>query len=343
MKKLNVGVVGAAGLAAGKLVQLLLMHESVQIVLLTDIKELEGRSIQSFHPILRARLPLKISSYDPRKIKKMCDVVFFATPHGFSMRHVDELLKGRLKVIDLSGDFRLKDPRVFAQWYGMAHENSRALQEAVYGLPEFHAKEIKRARLISNPGCYPTSVILGAAPLLKKGLALPRIIAHSVSGVSGAGRSRPQDFQLVDMDENIRPYKVGTHQHTPEMEQELSCISKKSVTVLFAPHVGGYRCGIISTLYLAPRAKLLSTEGIIDVYRKTYAGKPFVRIYEPGKLPQVSDAVGTNFCDIGATYDERTHTYIITAVIDNLIKGAGGQAIQNMNIACRFPETLGLI
>jgi len=343
MKKVCVGIVGAAGLAAGKLIQLLLRHERVQIVLLTDIKELEGRSIQSFHPILRERLPLKISSYDPKAIRKMCDVVFFATPHGFSMRHVGELLNGRLKLIDLSGDLRLKDPRVFAQWYGMAHENTRALQEAVYGLPEFHAKEIKKARIISNPGCYPTSVILGAAPLLKKGLALPRIIAHSVSGVSGAGRSRPQDFQLVDMDENIRPYRVGTHQHTPEMEQELSCVSKKTVTVLFVPHVGCYRYGIISTLYLAPRAKLLSTEEVINIYRRTYSGKPFVRVYEAGKLPQLSDAVGTNFCDIGVVSDKRTKTYIVTSVIDNLIKGAGGQAVQNMNIACGFSETLGLI
>jgi len=343
MKKLNVGVVGAAGLAAGKLIQLLLSHEGVQIVLLADIKELEGRSIQSFHPILRGMLPQKISSYDPVKIKKMCDVVFFATPHGFSMRHVGELLNGRLKVIDLSGDLRLKDPRVFAQWYGMVHENTRALHEAVYGLPEFHAQAIKKARLISNPGCYPTSIILGAAPLLKKGLALPRIIAHSVSGVSGAGRSSPQDFQLVDMDENIRPYRVGTHQHTPEMEQELSCLAKKTVTVLFVPHVGGYRCGIISTLYLAPRAKLLSTEEIIDVYRKTYSGKPFVRIFEAGKLPQLNDVVGTNFCDIGVVSDKRTRTYIVTSVIDNLIKGAGGQAVQNMNIACGFSETEGLL
>lgn len=343
MKKVRVGIVGAGGLAGGKLLSILLRHRGVKVVLLMDVKELEGRTIESFHPMLRGRLPLTLSPYDPAKTKKMCDVAFFATPHGFAMRHVEEVMSRGLTVIDLSGDLRLKDPESFARWYGMTHENPALLKSAVYGLPEFHRSTIKRTRLISNPGCYPTSVILGAAPLMKNGCVEPHVIAHSISGVSGAGRGRPETTQLIDVAENIRPYKVGLHQHTPEMEQELSRITKGPVTVLFVPHVVGFKYGIITTLYLSPKGKALPTEDLVEKYKGFYRGEPFVRVHEPGKLPQVSDVVGTNFCDIGATSDGRTQTYIVTSVIDNLIKGAGGQAVQNMNISCGFPEDEGLM
>lgn len=346
MKKVNVGIVGAAGLAAGRLIQLLLRHEGVRIVALADVKELAGRPIEAIHPFLRGwlpRLPLIISVYDPDALVRSCDTAFFATPHGFAMGHAHALIKDGLRVIDLSGDHRLKDPAAFSAWYRMDHKSPAALKKAVYGIPEFRSREIARARLIANPGCYPTSVVLGAAPLLIKGRASTHVVAVSVSGVSGAGRGNPQATQLIDLDENIRPYKVGTHQHTPEMEQELSHLTGKSVKVLFVPHVGGYRYGIITTLYLAPRGKMRSTADVAKEYAAFYRGKPFVRVLDPGRLPQLTDVVGSNFCDIGVTSDTRTGSYVVSVVIDNLIKGAAGLAVQNMNIACGFPETQGLL
>ncbi len=343
MKKIHVGVVGAAGLAAGKLIQLLLRHEGVEIARLADVPELVGRPIASIHTVLRGRLSLAVSPYDPEDLTKACDVVFLATPHGYAMRHVHELLADGLRVIDLSGDHRLKDPGAFSRWYGMTHEHPEALKRAAYGLPEFHAREIQKTSLVANPGCYPTSVILGAAPLLKRGLVSSKVTAVSVSGASGAGRGRPQDTQLIDLDENIRPYKIGTHQHTPEMEQELSGIIRKPVTVLFVPHIGGYRYGIITTLSLTPLGRMLAAEDLVKEYRSVYRGKPFVRVLDPGRLPQLSDVVGTNFCDIAVTADQRTGSYVVSTVIDNLIKGASGQAVHNMNLLCGFPETQGLM
>jgi N-acetyl-gamma-glutamyl-phosphate reductase len=280
-----------------------------------------------------------------------CDVVFLAKPHGQHGNVAADFLARDIKVIDLSADFRLKDLNVFAEWYKPQGDHATyyyggefigLLGKAVYGLPEIHSGKIAKANLVANPGCYPTSVILGSAPLFKEKLLLDNfIIADSYSGVSGAGRSRKDETQFIDINENIRPYKIGTHNHTPEMEQELSQLGGEGCKVLFAPHIMPIDVGIISTIYIK-YAKKLNGKELTDLYNAFYANKQFIRIYENGALPQVKDVANTNFCDIGITIDDRTACYVITSVIDNTMKGAASQAIQNMNLMFGLDEGIGL-
>ncbi len=350
---IKAGIFGASSLTAGKLIELLLNHPEVEISFLAS-ETFNGLGLEApFHGRFKNLLDLKFESYysSKNKILSKCDVVFLTKPHGKHGNVAAELLAKDIKVIDLSADFRLKDLNVFAKWYKPQGEHATyyyggefidLLGKAVYGLPEIHSEKIIKANLVANPGCYPTSVILGLAPLFKEKLVPDNfVIADSYSGVSGAGKSRKDETQFIDLNENIRPYKIGAHNHTPEMEQELSELGGVNCKVLFAPHIMPIDVGIISTIYVKYSRKLESKE-LTDLYNTYYENKPFIRIYENGALPQVKDVANTNFCDIGITIDDRTDRYVITSVIDNTIKGAAGQAIQNMNLMFGFDETAGL-
>jgi len=350
---IKAGIFGASSLTAGRLIELLLNHPEVEISFLAS-ETFNGQGLEaSFRGRFKNLLDLKFESYYSNKNKMLskCDVVFLTKPHGQHGNIAAEFLAKHIKVIDLSADFRLKDLNVFAKWYKPQGDHATyyyggefidLLSKAVYGLPEIHSGEIAKADLVANPGCYPTSVILGLAPLFKERLMLDNfVIADSYSGVSGAGRSRKDETQFIDLNENTRPYKIGTHNHTPEMEQELSLLCGEGCNVLFAPHIMPIDVGIISTMYIKC-AKKLDGKELADLYNTFYSNKPFIRVYENGALPQVKDVANTNFCDIGITVDDRTDRYVITSVIDNTIKGAAGQAIQNMNLMFGLDEVAGL-
>jgi len=350
---IKAGIFGAASLTGGKLIELLLNHPEVEISFLSS-ETFNGRGLEaSFHGRFKNLSDLKFESYYSNKNKMLndCDVVFLSKPHGQHGNVAAQFLAKDIKVIDLSADFRLKDLNVFAKWYKPEGEHAvyyyggefiDLLGKAVYGLPEIHSEKIIKADLVGNPGCYPTSVILGLAPLFKEKLVLDHfVIADSYSGVSGAGRSRKDETQFIDLNENSRPYKIGTHNHTPEMEQELSLLGGGDCKVLFAPHIMPIDVGIVSTIYVK-YAKKLDSKELTDLYNTFYENKQFIRIYENGVLPQAKDVANTNFCDIGITIDERTERYVITSVIDNTIKGAAGQAIQNMNLMFGLDEAAGL-
>ncbi|OGU24533.1 MAG: N-acetyl-gamma-glutamyl-phosphate reductase, partial [Geobacteraceae bacterium GWF2_54_21] len=262
--------------------------------------------------------------------------------HKAAMEVVPTFLKLGRKVIDLSADYRLSDPAVYGQWYE-PHLNPANLKKAVYGLPEIRRAKIRGAKLVANPGCYPTSIILGLAPLLKQGLIHPHsIISDSASGVTGAGRSAKVDSLYCEVNEGYKAYGVGgVHRHTPEIEQELSLLAGEPLKVTFTPHLVPMDRGILSTIYAAPLKEMTSAD-LVRLYAEFYAGEPFVRVLPQGSLPSTAFVRGSNFCDIAPLVDARTGRIIIVSAIDNLVKGASGQAVQNMNLVCGFPETTGL-
>ena len=364
MKKCRVGIVGAAGYTAGELLRILAGHRTAEVSYLASDSS-SGNSAGTVHPQLKNLVDVEIKPYNYKEAAKMCDLVFLAKPHPSSFRYAKELLGEGLKVIDLSGVFRFKDVKVFEDWYGVKHECPELVSESVYGLPELYHEEICRARLIANPGCYPAGVILGLAPLIREGIVETEgIVIHSTSGFSGAGRSKKNDNNLAaNVVGNISPYRVTDHPHTPEIEQELGRLAgerMQEIKVTFVPHAAGFERGIISTMYLSRikpatagspvnRATTeedlmnqATTDGLYRLYSEFYQGKPFVRICGGGKETQIKNVIYTNFCDIGVDVNERTGTVIVTTVLDNLIKGASGQAIQNMNIMMDYDEREGL-
>ena len=277
------------------------------------------------------------------KVAENSDLIFLALPHGKSQKPTAEFLKKGKKVIDLSADYRLRDKSLYKKWYGLEHSYPRLLQRAVYGLPEIYKEEIKKSSLVANPGCYPTGIILGVAPLLAQGLGDGNsIIADAKSGVSGAGRRLDLTYHFSECHENLTAYNVGKHRHTPEIEQELSRISKKKITISFTPHLVPMDRGILSTIYVNLKGKV-SLERARNVYKKYYRKAPFVKILPEATFPEVRNILETNFCEIGLTVDKRTSRMIIITVIDNLVKGASGQAVQNMNLMSGFKETEGLL
>jgi N-acetyl-gamma-glutamyl-phosphate reductase len=276
-------------------------------------------------------------------LKKKVDIVFLALPHRVSMEYAPSFLdKGKI-VIDLSADFRLKDTAVYEKYYGIKHICKKYLFASVYGLPELNRNKIKKAKLIANPGCYPTGAILAIAPLISaKAAGLNSIIIDSKSGVTGAGRKADLGLIFGEVSENVKAYKVGVHQHMPEIEQELGILAKENLSVLFTPHLIPIRRGILTTAYVGLKKKL-SLDNIVGLYKRFYNKEPFVRVYDKGGLPQVQNVVNTNYCDIGIVLSPDKNRAIIVSAIDNLLKGASGQAVQNMNIVCGFDETEGLL
>lgn len=338
---LKVAIVGASGYTGVELIRLLSNHPEVEITAVTS-EQSAGKDISSVFPSLTKIFDKTLEPLDADLIAKKADLIFTALPHQKAMDVVPHFLKAGKKVIDLSADFRIKDHATYGAWYE-EHKAPELLKEAVYGLPELHREEIKKARLIANPGCYPTSAILALAPLLKNGLVAPEtIVIDSKSGVSGAGRSATQDTHFPEANEGFKAYKVAEHRHTPEIEQELSLLANSPVTVSFTPHLLPVNRGILSTTYASVK-KDMDEDFIIGLYNKFYGKERFVRVYQKGSFPNISNVRGSNFCDIGIRLDKRTGRVVIISAIDNLVKGASGQAVQNMNIMYGFPEDTALM
>ncbi|MBA7601754.1 N-acetyl-gamma-glutamyl-phosphate reductase [subsurface metagenome] len=329
-------VVGASGYTGVELFRLLAGHPEVKLIGAYDIHNV-GKLVSEIHPNLREIVNLKIVKPDYLKIGKRTDVVFVATPHRVAMKFVPKLLKGKAKIIDLSADYRFDDVKVYERYY-TKHESP--MVKGVYGLPELHRAKIKRARLVANPGCYPTAATLSLAPLIKQRLIdLDHIVIDAKTGTSGAGTTPSEVTHHPLVCANIRAYAATTHRHAPEINQELSKLAGGKVEAHFTPHLVSIVRGILSTSHVFLR-KSTSKKSLLDLYRKFYAREPFVRVLE--ELPQVNFVVGSNYCDIGFEPDAAGNRLVVVSAIDNLVKGASGQAIQNMNLMFGFDETRGL-
>jgi N-acetyl-gamma-glutamyl-phosphate reductase len=351
MKK--VAVVGASGYSGEELVRLLLHHPHVELAAVTS-RQYAGQTLDQIFPKFANRpraKELRFSEPKAELLAKQAQIVFLALPHGVAAEFAVPLLQLGCQVIDLSADFRLKSAEVYKDFYTHDHPAPDLLSQAVYGLPEIHRSEIKKATLIASPGCYPTSVLLPTIPLLKAGLIKPTgIIADSLSGVSGAGRKAELDYLFVECNESVRPYGVPKHRHLSEIEQELSIAAGTDVTIQFTPHLIPINRGILTTLYLAPTNHFGDTAGMNNLaaqltscYRQAYGNEPFVRLLEGKALPDTKNVAGTNVIEIAWRLDPRTGRLIVMSAEDNLVKGASGQAIQCMNIMCGFAEAAGLI
>jgi N-acetyl-gamma-glutamyl-phosphate reductase len=339
---LDVGIMGSSGYAGEELIRILLDHPEVKITALAA--KIEKTAIYKLYPWLKGRLDLECSDMDAGEVSKKCDVVFLALPHKVSMQFVPLFLKNKKKVIDLSADFRLRDVSVYERWYEVRHRCPEYINKAVYGLPEFYREKIKEASLIANPGCYPTSIIFGCAPLLKEKLVDTGFIAcDSKSGVSGAGRIPDHALMLKELQKknSFRPYKVNEHRHMPEIDQELGCINGSRVEVNFTPHLVPMERGMLSTIYLRA-GKSIDIKKAHGLYRDFYKNEYFIRVLGEGCYPDTKDVAGTNFCDIALKIVPERSLIVVMTAIDNLIKGASGQAVQNMNIMCGFGERAGL-
>lgn len=338
---IRTGIVGASGYTGAELARLLFGHPQVELVVATS-RQYAGQPLAKVFPHLQGRVDLVCEMPDMDRLVEKADLFFTAVPHKTAMEIVPSLLDAGKKVVDLSADFRIRETAVYEAWY-QQHSASHLLDQAVYGLPELYRDKIAESRLVANPGCYPTSIILGLAPLLQNGLILPEsVIIDSKSGASGAGRSALTGSLFCEVNDGFKAYKVGrAHRHTPEIEQELSLLAKKQVNVTFTPHLLPLSRGILSTIYASLRPGV-KTETLLELYQGHYANEPFIRVLEPGCFPTTQHVRGSNFCDIGLAVDEKTGRVILMSAIDNIVKGASGQAIQNMNILCGLQEDAGL-
>jgi N-acetyl-gamma-glutamyl-phosphate reductase len=338
--KTKAAIFGASGYTGQELIRILSGHPQVELAAVTS-RRYAGVKVSDVFPSLAGLTFLTYTDASPREIAGICDVVFLALPHGVSMEIAPVFLEAGKKVIDLSADYRLRDPATYEEWYAK-HSSAGLFGQAVYGLPELYRDAVKTSSLIANPGCYPTSIILGLAPALKnKLLDVSTIIADSASGVSGAGRDPAVGSLFCEADGGFKAYKVGKHRHTPEIEQELNKLAGEKFFISFTPHLLPVKRGILSTMYASLRKEATQAD-LHALYASFYAGEKFIRICPAGTFPNLSSVCGSNYCDIGLTVDPRTRRVIIISAIDNLVKGAAGQAVQNMNLVCALPEDSGL-
>ena len=341
MKKLRVAVVGATGYTGEELVRILVRHPHVEITY-TSGKEDRDVRIQKLFPYLRNKLDLDCKAFSQGEAVDKCDFVFLSLPHTVSMQVAPAFLKAGKKVVDISADYRLKDPIIYEKFYKVGHKDIAHLKQAVYGLPEVNRQKIRRAKLVANPGCYPTGAILGLLPGVKKGhFDSTSLVIDAKSGVTGAGRKADKSLNFSEVNESFKAYKLFEHQHVPEIDQELSKAARKKTSVIFVPHLLPVNRGILSTLYVRLK-KPADTKALIETYKRFYQGEPFVKVYENGALPEIKNVAWTNFCDIGLCVHQEKKLAVIVTAIDNLQKGAAGQAVQNMNIMSGFSETEGL-
>lgn len=338
---IRVGIAGASGYTGFELVRILSGHPEVEIKVITSRAQ-AGHRLDEHYPALRRHCDLTFQEPDPDTLASGTDLVFTALPHQAAMDLVPELLNRGVKVVDLSADYRFRDASVYEAWY-QPHKTPELLAQAVYGLPELYRDRIATARLVGNPGCYPTSVILAAAPLLANKLIDPAtLIADSKSGVSGAGRGASLSTHFCEVNEGFKAYKVGgQHRHMPEIEQELSLVAARPVRISFTPHLVPMSRGILSTVYAGLKTGV-TAEKLDEIYESFYRSAPFVRLCTQGELPSPLQVRGSNYCDIGWRIDEHTGRIIVVSVIDNLTRGASGQAVCNMNLMSGLPEGLGL-
>jgi N-acetyl-gamma-glutamyl-phosphate reductase len=333
---IRVAIIGASGYTGAESIRIILRHSEAKLTYLTALPE-ECGAVEDVFPQFKGRCDLQIEPLDLDILTSLADVALCCLPHKISMGFVPKLLDAGLKVIDFSADYRLRDVAVYEKYY-VKHTDTANLKHAAFGLPELFRNQIIEARLVANPGCYPTGAALAIAPLLKNDLIeTDCIIVNSVTGTSGAGNKPSGKFHFPNMNENFFPYGIGTHRHMPEIEQIASDVAGKNVTVLFQPHVGPFDRGILSTVYCTPKEET-SNEQLDLLYRDFYAGEPFILIRRDA--PAVKDVAGTNYCHISVTCVKGK--IVCFSAIDNLVKGASGQAIQNMNIIFDLEETLGL-
>ncbi|MFO1519383.1 MAG: N-acetyl-gamma-glutamyl-phosphate reductase [bacterium] len=337
---IHVGVIGATGYTGIELVRLLLGHPEAKITAVTSEKS-AGQSFSQVFPAFQGIFDLPLEPFHAIETSKKIQVAFLCLPHQSAMEGAWGLRERGIKVIDLSADFRLKSLKEYEQWYGK-HSRPELLKEAVYGLPELNREKIKGAKLLANPGCYPTSAALALMPLIQEKLiTLDSIVVDSKSGVSGAGRSAEVGNLFSEVNEGFKAYKVGNHRHTPEIEQTLSDVAGQSIKITFTPHLVPMDRGILTTAYAKPLKKL-KTADLLKIFKDFYKKEPFVRIKPEGVFPNTRDVRTTNFCDIGCHFDERAERIVVISAIDNLTKGAAGQAIQNFNLMAGFEEVTAL-
>ncbi len=342
---MRAGLLGVSGYTGMELVRLLSMHPTFELTIATSRQE-AGKTIADIYPFMNGVKggEVVITDSTPKAIKEACDIVFLAVPHGIAMDMAKELLDEGCKIVDLSADFRIKDPEIFKEWYNTEHSEKDLLKEAVYGLPELYSDEIKNAKLIANPGCYPTASILGLYPALKNKLvSTENIVIDAKSGTSGAGRKAQVGTLFCEVNDTFKAYGLATHRHTPEIEQELSFAAEKDLVLSFNPHLVPMNRGILATIYTNIIAKDMNIEEIHSIYKNFYASSPFVRVLDLGKLPETRYVRGTMFCDIGLTQCKRTNRLIITSAIDNLSRGASAQALANANLMTGQELTAGLM
>ncbi|HEX7768182.1 MAG TPA: N-acetyl-gamma-glutamyl-phosphate reductase [Nitrospira sp.] len=341
-KKFRIAIAGASGYAGAELVRLAAAHPYFDIVVVTSEKS-AGQSVASVFPSLTGVVQHTFEALVPEALAERADALFLALPHTKSQEPVALCMKAGKLVVDLSADYRLKNVAAYEQWYQTPHAHPALLQEAVYGLPELHRSAIAKAKLVASPGCYPTAAILQLAPLFAKGLVqLDSIVIDAKSGVSGAGRSPALPYHFPEAHESLEPYKIGKHRHIPEIEQELSGVmgTPGAVTIAFTPHLVPMNRGILSTAYCKLKMEIKLPE-LRALYREFYKGERFIRLYED-IVPNPRYIRGSNFCDIGVYADQRAGWVVTVAAVDNLVKGAAGQAIQAMNLMMGIPEETGL-
>lgn len=341
---MNVAVVGAAGYAGIEAVRLVLGHPHMQLVTVTSAQE-AGRRVDDVYPVLSGLTDAVFSNPEPATIAESAELAVLAVPHTASMALTPRLLDVGLRVIDASADFRLKSREVYEAWYDVEHTAADLLDEAVYGLPELNRTALPGARLVAAPGCYPTASILAALPALAAGfVSSRRVIVDAKSGVSGAGRGHSAGTHFAFVNESLAPYKVLSHRHTPEIAQALSGIAGSDVSVVFTPHLVPMTRGLLATVYLelAEDQTDLTTTEAVDLYRRRYAGEPFVTVHSAGRMPSTHEVSGTNRAHIGLAVDRAAGMLIAVCAIDNLVKGTSGQAIQCANLMYGFDETAGL-
>lgn len=336
---MKVAIVGSTGYGGVELIRIMQNHPYLELGALISSSQ-PGEPLSQTYPHLN-HLPIQFAELEVEPICESADLIFFATPPGVSSEWAPSFIEQGKTVIDLSGDFRLNQPGIYEEWYQKPSAPMEWLQQAVYGLSEWYRDKIESARLISNPGCYPTATLLALLPLLQKKMILPSpIIIDAKSGVTGAGRGVKQAMLFCEVNENLRPYKVDGHQHIPEIERFASEIAQENIIVSFVPHLVPMNRGILVTIY-AQNMNNYTKQDLIDLYTETYKSAPFVRIKANG-WPQTKDVQGSNYCDIGFHIDERTGRVMVLAAIDNLMKGAAGQAVQNANLRMGWPEETGL-
>lgn len=341
--QIRAGLVGVTGYTGMELARIAASHPALRLTAVTSRAE-SGQPLSNIYPFLQGfeTGSVIISEPDPDALARECDIVFLAVPHGAAMDMAGQLRRKALKVVDLSADFRLHDADTYREWYGLEHKERDCLGEAVYGLPEIYAERVKSAHLVANPGCYPTASILGLYPLLKNKLVeTDGIVIDAKSGTTGAGRKAGVSTLFCEVYDSFRPYGMPGHRHTPEIEQELSSIAGEPLTVSFNPHLLPINRGILVTIYTRP-LKGISLEEVHALYSETYKPHRFVRVLPMGKFPELRSVRGTMFCDIGLVQDKRTRRIIVLSSIDNLCRGASGQAIANANLMCGLPLETGL-
>ncbi|MDX1795430.1 MAG: N-acetyl-gamma-glutamyl-phosphate reductase [Hydrogenovibrio sp.] len=340
MKKIKVGIVGGTGYTGVELLRLLAHHPRAEVKMITSRSE-EGVAVAEMYPNLRGVYDLRFSVPDVAKLKT-CDLVFFATPHGVAMSMSKELIEAGVKVIDLAADFRIKDLPLWQEWYGQEHTGADLMPSVAYGLPEYYRDAIKQAKIVANPGCYPTSILLGILPLLKAGLIKPdNIVADGKSGVSGAGKGANVAMLGAEMSESFKAYGAAGHRHLPEMKEKLTEQTGVDIGLTFVPHLVPMIRGMESSIY-ATLVEETSQAELQALYEEAYADEAFVDVMPAGSLPETRMVKGSNMCRLAVYRPQGGQQVVISSVIDNLVKGASGQAVQNMNILFDLPETMGL-